>query len=166
MNPRKMHKPLPYEVKPTRKDIRAHAVNPFAIPGIKKQAIDSQLNETYRFDNFIEGDCNRLARSAGIAVAKKPGKTSFNPLFIFGDVGLGKTHLAQAIGNQVSEHFSEKSVLYVSSEKFTNQFIESLQNNAVSDFVNFYQQIDTLIIDDIQFLENKEKDTRYFLYDL
>ncbi len=157
VNPRKLHKPLPYEVKPTRKDIRTNSVNPFAIPGIKKQSIDSQLNESYRFDNFIEGDCNRLARSAGIAVAKKPGKTSFNPLFIFGDVGLGKTHLAQAIGNQVAEHSEDKTVLYVSSEKFTNQFIESLQNNAVSDFVNFYQMIDTLIIDDIQFLENKEK---------
>ena len=75
--------------------------NPFVIPGIKKVKIDSQLNPNYVFDNFIEGDCNRLARSAGLAVARKPGGTAFNPLVIFGDVGLGKTHLAQAIGNEI-----------------------------------------------------------------
>ena len=131
--------------------------NPFIIPGIQKLKIDSQLNPTYIFDNLIEGDCNRLARAAGVAVAKRPGETAFNPLMIFGDVGLGKTHLAQAIGNQVKSTFADKTVLYVSSEKFTNQFIDALRNNAISDFAKFYQLVDVLIVDDIQFLENKIK---------
>lgn len=138
--------------------------NPFVIPGIKKVKIDPQLNPSYVFDNFIEGDCNRLARSAGYAVARKPGGTAFNPLVIFGDVGLGKTHLAQAIGNDVIASDQNKTVLYVSSEKFTNQIIESIKNNAVNDFVNFYQLIDVLIVDDIQFLANKVKTQEIFFH--
>jgi len=138
--------------------------NPFVIPGIKKMRINAQLNPTYLFENYIEGDCNRLARSAGVAVAKKPGGTAFNPLFIFGKVGLGKTHLAHAIGNEVKVKYPDKTILYVSSEKFTNQFIESLKNNAVNDFVNFYQLIDILIVDDIQFLANKQKTQDIFFH--
>lgn len=137
--------------------------NPFVIPGIRKPQIDPQLNKTYLFRNYIEGDCNRLARSAGLAVAKRPGGTSFNPLMIFGNTGLGKTHLAQAIGNEVSQQ-SDKVVLYVSSEKFTNQFIEALKNNAVNEFVNFYQMVDVLIVDDIQFLANKNKTQEIFFH--
>ncbi len=138
--------------------------NPFVIPGIKKVKIDPQLNPHYLFHNYIEGDCNRLARSAGQAVAKNPGGTAFNPLVIFGDVGLGKTHLAQAIGNEVVGNFENKTVLYVSSEKFTNQIIQSIKNNAVNDFVNFYQLVDVLIVDDIQFLENKQKTQEIFFH--
>ncbi len=138
--------------------------NPFVIPGIKKDKIDPQLNGKYTFETYIEGDCNRLARSAGEAVAKKPGGTSFNPLVIYGDVGLGKTHLAQAIGNRVVQTYDHKSVLYVSSEKFTNQIIQYIKNNAIQDFVNFYQQIDVLIIDDIQFLANKQKTQEIFFH--
>ena len=138
--------------------------NPFVIPGIKKIKIDPQLNPQYTFRTFIEGDCNRLARSAGVAIAKSPGSTSFNPLVIFGDVGLGKTHLAQAIGNEVVEKFPNKSVLFVSTEKFTNQIIHSIKNNAVNDFVNFYQMIDVLIVDDIQFLSNKQKTQEIFFH--
>lgn len=138
--------------------------NPFVIPGIRKLKIDPQLNPTYVFDNFIEGDCNRLARSAGMAVAQRPGETAFNPLVLFGDVGLGKTHLAQAIGNQVMNEKKGKTVLYVSSEKFTNQIIDSIRNNAVNDFVNFYQLIDVLIVDDIQFLANKQKTQEIFFH--
>lgn len=138
--------------------------NPFVIPGIKKVRVESQCNPNYLFDNYIEGDCNRLARSAGQAIAKKPGTTSFNPLVIFGDVGLGKTHLAQAIGNEVLQKFPDKNVLYVSSEKFTNQIIQSIKNNAVNDFVNFYQLIDVLIVDDIQFLANKQKTQEIFFH--
>ncbi len=138
--------------------------NPFVIPGIKKLKIDPQLNPSYIFDNFIEGDCNRLARSAGYAISRKPGGTAFNPFVIFGDVGLGKTHLAQAIGNDVLANDSNRTVLYVSSEKFTNQIIESIKNNAVNDFVNFYQLIDVLIVDDIQFLANKQKTQEIFFH--
>jgi chromosomal replication initiator protein len=126
--------------------------------------IDPQLNSNYTFENFIEGDCNRLARSAGLAVAKNPGKTAFNPLVIFGDVGLGKTHLAQAIGNQVLRLMNNKTVLYVSSEKFTNQIIDSIKNNAVNDFVNFYLLMDVLIVDDIQFLADKQKTQEIFFH--
>lgn len=138
--------------------------NPFVIPGIRKIKVDPQLNPNYLFDNYIEGDCNRLARSAGLAIAKKPGTTSFNPLVIFGDVGLGKTHLGHAIGNDVLKRFPNKTVLFVSSEKFTNQIIQSIKNNAVNDFVNFYQLIDVLIVDDIQFLANKQKTQEIFFH--
>jgi len=138
--------------------------NPFVIPGLKKVNVESQLNSNYNFDSFVEGDCNRLARSAGYAVASKPGATAFNPLVIYGGVGLGKTHLVQAIGNQVKQNFSNKTVLYVSSEKFTNQFIDALKNNVVNDFVHFYQLIDVLIVDDIQFFANKDKTQDIFFH--
>jgi len=99
-----------------------------------------------------------------MAIAKNPGGTAFNPLVVFGDVGLGKTHLAQAIGSEVLKNYEDKTVLYVSSEKFTNQIIQSIKNNAVNDFVNFYQLIDVLIVDDIQFLENKQKTQEIFFH--
>lgn len=139
--------------------------NPFIIPGLKKVNIDPQLSPAYNFDSFVEGDCNRLARSAGFAVASKPpGATAFNPLVLYGGVGLGKTHLAQAIGNQFKQNFPNKTVLYVSSEKFTNQFIDALRNNAVNDFIHFYQLIDVLIVDDIQFFANKDKTQDIFFH--
>lgn len=131
--------------------------NPFIIPGIKRVKVDPQLNTSYTFENYIEGDCNRLARNAGIAVARKPGGTAFNPLVIFGDVGLGKTHLAQAIGNEIVKRNDNKAILYVTMEKFTNQIIQAIKNNAVTEFVNFYQIVDVLIVDDIQFLSGKHK---------
>ncbi|HOW31506.1 MAG TPA: DnaA/Hda family protein, partial [Bacteroidales bacterium] len=131
--------------------------NPFIIPGLKKIQVHSQLNESYSFDNFIEGDCNRLARSAGYAVACNPGKTAFNPLFIYSAVGLGKTHLSHAIGLQVKNSFPEKTVLYVATEQFIQQFIDAVRNNNQNDFLHFYQMIDVLIIDDIQWLSGKEK---------
>ncbi len=99
--------------------------------------------------------------SAAEAIAKNPGGTAFNPLFIFGDVGLGKTHLAQAIGNAVVNTRDDKTVLYVSSEKFTNQIIEAIKNNAVGDFTNFYQLVNLLIIDDIQFLAGKQRHRKF-----
>ena len=131
--------------------------NPFVIPGLKKMQIDPQLNPVYTFDAFIEGDCNRVARRAGKTVAEKPGATSFNPLVIYGGVGLGKTHLAQAIGNEVKRLHPNKVVLYVSSEKFINQFMDHSRNNAINDFIHFYQLIDVLIIDDVQFFNRAEK---------
>ena len=129
--------------------------NPFIIPGIRNLKIESQLNANYNFDSFLEGDSNRLARSAGIAVANRPGGTSFNPLLIFGGVGLGKTHLAHAIGVQVKENYPEKTVLYISAEKFTQQYIDAIKKNNRNDFIHFYQLIDVLIIDDVQFLSGK-----------
>jgi len=138
--------------------------NPFVIPGLKKIKVNSQLVENYSFENFIEGDCNRLARSAGFAVAENPGKTAFNPLYLYSNVGLGKTHLAHAIGIQVKNNFPDRTVLYVSTEQFVSQYIDSVRNNNQNDFVHFYQMIDVLIMDDIQFLSGKEKTQDVFFH--
>ncbi|MGA0896495.1 MAG: chromosomal replication initiator protein DnaA [Flavobacteriaceae bacterium] len=129
--------------------------NPFIIPGIKNLQIESQLNPNYNFENFLEGDSNRLARSAALAIAAKPGGTSFNPLLIFGGVGLGKTHLAHAIGVEIKEKYQDKTVLYIAAEKFTQQYIEAVKKNTRNDFIHFYQLLDVLIIDDVQFLSGK-----------
>ncbi len=146
-------------------DLNANTIkNPFIIPGLKKLNVDSRLNPNYSFDNFVEGDCNRLARSAGYAVGQNPGNTSFNPLLIYGGVGLGKTHLAHAIGIEVKNNFPNKTVLYVSAEQFTQQFIDSVKNNNQNDFVHFYQMIDVLIMDDVQFFAGKEKTQDVFFH--
>lgn len=131
--------------------------NPFVIPGIKKMQIDPQLNPNYTFDAYIEGDCNRVARRAGKTVADKPGANSFNPLVVYGGVGLGKTHLVQAIGNDVKRLHPNRIVLYVSSEKFINQFMDHSRNGAINDFIHFYQLIDVLIVDDVQFFGKADK---------
>ncbi|WP_297793528.1 chromosomal replication initiator protein DnaA [uncultured Eudoraea sp.] len=147
VNPQEMDVPI--------KSKNPELKNPFVIPGIRNIKIESQLNPNYNFDNFLEGDSNRLARSAGMAVANKPGGTSFNPLLIFGGVGLGKTHLAHAIGVEIKDKYPERTVLYISAEKFTQQYIESVKKNTRNDFIHFYQLIDVLIIDDVQFLSGK-----------
>ncbi|OFX20706.1 MAG: chromosomal replication initiation protein DnaA [Bacteroidetes bacterium GWA2_31_9b] len=138
--------------------------NPFVIPGIKKLHVDPRLNPDNSFNNFVEGECNRLARSAGNAVANNPGGTAFNPLFIYGDSGLGKTHLSQAIGIQVKELFPEKTVLYVNANKFQTQFVESVRNNNKNDFLHFYQMIDVLIIDDVHEFAGKDKTQDIFFH--
>ena len=135
--------------------LKSELTNPFVIPGIKNYKIDSHLNPNYTFNNFLEGDSNRLARSAGFAVSNRPGGTSFNPLLIFGGVGLGKTHLANSIGINIKQRFPEKTVLYISAEKFTQQYVESVKKNNRNDFIHFYQLIDALIIDDVQFFSGK-----------
>jgi chromosomal replication initiator protein len=128
------------------------------------QLLQSNLNPSYTFNSYIEGDCNRLARSAGYAVATKPGVTSFNPLMVYGGVGLGKTHLVQAIGNEIKDGPEDKFVLYVSSEKFVNQFMDSIKDGNVKTFTNFYMQVDVLIIDDIQFLAGKDRTQEMFFH--
>src|SRR3989339_1137078 len=138
--------------------------NPFIIPGLKKLTVDPQLNPEYSFANFIEGECNRLARSAGYAVANSPGGTAFNPLFLFGASGLGKSHLAQAIGIEVKERYPDKVVLYVNGNKFHTQFVEAILNNNRNDFVHFYQMIDVLIIDDVHEFAGKEKTQDIFFH--
>jgi len=138
--------------------------SPFDFRELGLEHLSSYLNPNYSFENFIEGDCNRLARSAGLAVANKPGVTSFNPLMLYGGVGLGKTHLVQAIGNFIKTHMSDKFVLYVSSEKFTNQFIDAVRDNNMQNFTNFYIQVDVLVIDDIQFLAGKERTQEIFFH--
>lgn len=138
--------------------------SPFSLPEVANHEQNSNLNVTYTFDTYIEGDCNRLARSAGMAVAAKPGTTSFNPLMIYGQVGLGKTHLVQSIGNRIKKDNPENFVLYVASEKFANQFIEALKNNSLQEFTNFYLNVDTLIIDDVQFFKDKVKTQEIFFH--
>ena len=146
---------LPQDVDAPLHSNTSELKNPFVIPGIKNLQIESQLNPNYNFDNFLEGDSNRLARSAALAVANKPGGTSFNPLLIFGGVGLGKTHLAHAIGVEIKEKYQDKTVLYIAAEKFTQQYIEAVKKNTRNDFIHFYQLLDVLIIDDVQFLSGK-----------
>lgn len=140
--------------------------NPFIIPGIKKVHVNPQLNLNYNFDNFIEGECNRLGRSAGFAITENPGQTPFNPLLIYGDSGLGKTHLAQAIGIAIKERFPEKIVLYVTAYKFQTQYTEAVRNNNRNDFMHFYQMIDVLILDDIHEFAGKDatQDTFFHIF--
>lgn len=128
----------------------------------QKTQYATALNKFYSFDNFIEGDCNRLARSTGFAVAQRPGVTAFNPLMLYGGVGLGKTHLVQAIGNHINEHYPNREVVYVSADRFTDQLIDALKNNRGDMFKQFYMQLDVLMIDDVQFLANKEKTQEIF----
>src|SRR5436190_4167549 len=138
--------------------------SPFTFRSLDPRTVNSRLNSSYRFDNFVEGDCNRLARSAGVAVAKKPGTTSFNPLMLYGGVGVGKTHLVQAIGNEIKQKLPDKVVLYVDQNDFTNQFLNALQNHKLQDFQNFYLQVDLLILDDVQFLAGREKTQEMFFH--
>lgn len=150
---------------PAAEEVRSMPRNPFEIKVSREVIFDSQLNKNYRFENYVEGACNRLARAASVAVAQKPSVTAFNPLMIYGEVGLGKTHLVQAIGNYIeNQPGNNKLVLYVSSEKFTSQFINAIRDNSLQDFMNFYMMVDVLIIDDIQFLAGKEKTQETFFH--
>ncbi|MEE4284916.1 MAG: chromosomal replication initiator protein DnaA [Mariniphaga sp.] len=149
---------------PLRADEKKSIKNPFIIPGIQKLQIDPQLKADNTFENFVEGDCNRLARSAGYAVARNPGGTAFNPLMLYGNSGLGKTHLAQAIGIEVKEQMPDKVVLYVNANKFQTQFTEATRNNNRNDFLHFYQMIDVLILDDVQEFAGKEKTQETFFH--
>lgn len=130
---------------------------------IKKDNIKSFLNSDYNFENYIVGPNNELAYAACIAVSKNPGK-SYNPLFIYGGVGLGKTHLLQSIANEVLKKDPGKKIKYASSEKFTNELIEAISGKNTKNFKNMYRDIDILIIDDIQFLAGKEKTQEEFFH--
>lgn len=125
---------------------------------------ETNLNPRYKFDNFIKGEGNQLARAAAGAISNNPGETSFNPFFVYGGVGLGKTHLIQSIGNSIIEKYPEKKVIYLSSDSFTVEFVEAIQSNKVNEFSNFYRSMDVLIIDDIQFLTGKEKTQDLFFH--
>ena len=140
----------------TSKDIPG----PFVVPGIKKQRIPSNLSETLTFDNYVVGDCNRLAVAAGMSIAKSPGQTPFNPLFIYSEVGLGKTHLVNAIGIQTKINFPDKIVIYVSADTFYQQYMEAVKSDNLNDFYWFYQAVDMLIIDDIQFISGNKTKTQ------
>jgi len=123
----------------------------------------SNLNPRYHFSNFIVGSANRLAHAASLSVAERPGH-AYNPLFLYGGVGLGKTHLMHAIGNAVAQKFPRKRVVYATSEKFTNEFITSIQQGKIDDFRTRYRRIDLLLIDDIQFIADKERTQEEFFH--
>ncbi|MEE9225228.1 MAG: chromosomal replication initiator protein DnaA [Bacteroidota bacterium] len=139
----------------------ATSPTPAALAG---RATGSFLNARYTFENFIKGDSNQLARAAAVAVANNPGGTSFNPLVIYGGVGLGKTHLIQAIGSHALNHQRADKVFYVSSEKFTIEFVDAIQSDRISEFSSFYRSINLLIVDDIQFFAGKEKTQEIFFH--
>ncbi len=129
----------------------------------KSKVFFNNLNKNYKFKSFIPGKCNSVAKAAGKRISENPGRNPFNPLMVYGGVGLGKTHLIQSIGNKISKKINS-SVYYVTSEKFANQFIDSLKENKLKDLINFYINIDCLIIDDVQFFKGKEKTQEVFFH--
>lgn len=137
---------------------------PFAPAAPPAADFAAYLNRRYTFESFIAGESNQLAYSAACAVADQPGKTRFNPLVIYGATGLGKTHLVQAIGNRIIERNRSMRVLYTTSERFTMEYINAIQNNKTNEFTAFYRSVDVLIVDDIQFFEGKEKTQDNFFH--
>ena len=135
-------------------------------PAAPAADVESQLNHAYTFVTFVAGEPNKLARTAGLAIAKQPGYTAFNPLFIYGGSGVGKTHLANAIGNEVKALDPSKRVLYVSANTFKLQYQDAAANNRIPDFLNFYQHIDVLIVDDIQYFSGLKgtQDTFFHIF--
>ncbi|GGF64522.1 chromosomal replication initiator protein DnaA [Alteromonas lipolytica] len=123
----------------------------------------SNINPTYQFDNFVEGKSNQLARAAASQVANNPGG-SYNPLFIYGGTGLGKTHLLHAVGNGILNTKQNAKIIYMHSERFVQDMVKALQNNAIEDFKRFYRSVDALLIDDIQFFANKERSQEEFFH--
>lgn len=132
-------------------------------PGTKV-SVEPSLNPRYTFENYIKGESNQFARAAALAVANNPGGTSFNPLVIYGGVGLGKTHLVHAIGNSLIHSGKSKRILYISSEKFTVDFVDAIQRDNINEFSNLYRNVDVLIVDDIQFFAGKEKTQDIFFH--
>ena len=157
-HPEYKNKPIPF---PPRE---GSIPNPFIIPGLQQLDIDPQLNPNYTFANFIEGECNILGRTAGLTISDNPGGSAFNPLFIYGGPGLGKTHLAQAIGIAIKEKYPDKTVLYVSANRFQTQYMDAVHvKNKLTDFLHFYQLMDVLIIDDVhEFAEKPGTQNAFF----
>lgn len=131
---------------------------------VKPVSTSDHLSEQYTFSNFIEGPCNQFARAAAVAVSESPGNTAFNPLIIYGGAGLGKTHLIHAIGNHAISLGRVRRLAYVSSEKFTLEFINSIQQNKTTEFSTTYRNVDLLLVDDIQFFSNKERTLEEFFH--
>jgi len=136
---------------------------PFVFPGIQRVKIDPRLNPVYCFANLISGECNKIGVTAGESISLTPGKTPFNPLFIYGGPGLGKTHLAQAIGIAINQKFPEQIVLYVTGNEFKTQYMDAVNvRNKLTDFLAFYMKIDVLIVDDIQDLIGNGSQNAFF----
>lgn len=151
---------------PVRQVVRGGNKAPTPPQAPLSQDLDPQLNPNYNFENFIEGVSNKLPRSVGQAIAEHPKQSTFNPLFIYGASGVGKTHLVNAIGTKIKELYPQKRVLYVSAHLFQVQYTDSVRKNTVNDFINFYQKIDVLIIDDVQEFASltKTQDTFFHIF--
>lgn len=143
-----------YETKMPSHNVNVEPPNPFATVAIRSYVVDPQLNSGYTFENFIEGDCNKMASVVGHSVAEKPG-SAFNPFFVYGNSGYGKTHLIQAIGAEVKRRSPSSNVIYLSANRFMRQYMDANRSNNINGFLNFYQMIDVLIVDDIQELAGK-----------
>ncbi|HHV87043.1 MAG TPA: chromosomal replication initiator protein DnaA [Petrimonas sp.] len=148
--------------KKNQNPVSAKVPSPF--DRVEPSAFDSQINSKYTFNNFFEGESNRLARTAAEAVGLNPAKTAFNPLFVYGKSGVGKTHLCHAVGSKVLELYPDKKVLYITAHLFKVQYTDARRFNTINDFINFYQSIDVLIIDDIQELSGLEKTQNTFFH--
>ena len=135
-------------------------------PKPEKTSVKTNLNPRYTFDNFVVGSSNEYATAIAMSTAKNPGQEKNNPLFLYGNSGLGKTHLMQAIGNEILKKSPEMKVVYVTSERFTNDMIESLHVNDMGSFRQLYRNVDVLLIDDIQFIENKQGIQEEFFHTL
>lgn len=143
---------------------------PVSQPKVREPAVvegsikhSNRLNADFRFENFVEGKSNQLARAAAKRVSEKPG-SEYNPLFLYGDTGLGKTHLMHAVGNQIRSHNPNAKIIYVHSERFVADMVKALQLNAIADFKRVYRNVDALLIDDIQFFAGKEKSQEEFFH--
>jgi len=136
--------------------------SPFVFPGVQRVQINPRLNPVYCFSNLVQGDCNRMGVTAGESISNAPGKTAFNPLFIFGGPGLGKTHLAQAIGIEIKEKFQDLIVLYVTGNEFKTQYMDAVKGNRLVDFMAYYMKMDVLIVDDIQDLLGQGSQGAFF----
>ncbi len=147
-----------------KKDFRSTPFNQIPVRNKEHAEIDSQLNPNYNFENYFCSTSNKLARTAGETIAQNPGTTAFNPLFLYGESGVGKTHLAHAIGIQIKEQQPDKRVLYVTSHQFQVQYTDAVRTNTVNDFINFYQSIDILLIDDIQEFAGKTQTQNTFFH--
>ncbi len=135
---------------------------PFVYPGTHRVQVNPQLNPVYCFENLVRGECNRMGITAGESISQNPGKTAFNPLLLFGGPGLGKTHIAQAIGIAVKEKYPELVVLYVSANRFKTQLMDAASKNRMTDFLAFYMKMDVLIVDDIQELATQGTQNAFF----
>ncbi len=147
-----------------KKDFRPSPFTQVPVKAKEQADIDSQLNPNYNFENYFCSTSNKLARTAGETIAQNPGTTAFNPLFLYGESGVGKTHLAHAIGIQIKEQQPDKRVLYVTAHQFQVQYTDAVRTNTVNDFINFYQSIDILLIDDIQEFAGKTQTQNTFFH--
>ena len=136
--------------------------SPFVFPGVQRVQINPRLNPVYCFANLVEGECNKMGITAGENISRSPGKTPFNPLFLFGGPGLGKTHLAQAVGIAIKERFADLVVLYVTGNEFKTQYVDAVKGNRLVDFMAYYMKIDVLIVDDIQDLLGQGSQNAFF----